>query len=412
MGWYVGTIAAILLLLGLGLFLTIRQQYASELAASLESDANQLQTAASVRRQGLSALTNATREVDRQTFIMRPNGTRVDRKPADAWLAAAAREAMRNGSADVGWEPTEDQDFRARLQRFVMPDGDTLIAAAITEKAELEDRYAYLIVAFGAAAAVAILLVTAGGWLLMRKSMAPVAASMEQMRRFMADAAHELRTPLTVIRSRAEVSLQQPRDLNAYQETLKAIEAESGRMGAIVGDLLLLARADADERPVARERVYLDDMASDAAAAAHVVAAARGVNVVVEDFDECVTIGDPVLLRQLMMILLDNAVKFTPRGGTVSVSIRARGESAVFSVADTGPGIPEDQQAHVFERFFRGDAARARNEDGVWQTQGAGLGLSIASWIAQAHDAQIELRSREGAGTTVAVRFVCHAGDR
>jgi signal transduction histidine kinase len=318
---------------------------------------------------------------------------------------------MRDGSVEVNWEPSENQDFRLRAQRFVMPDGDTLISVAVAEQAELEDRYARVIAAFGAAAVIAILLASAGGWLLMRQSMRPVAESMEQMRRFMADAAHELRTPLTVIRSRAEVALQQPRAAGEYQESMRAIENESGRMGAIVADLLLLARADADERPVVRDRVYLDDIASDAAASAHAMATARGVTVTVGDFDECVTRGDAVLLRQLMMILLDNAVKFTPPGGTVSIGIKRRGEQAVVTVSDTGIGIPEAQQPHVFERFYRADAARARGGGGTTQAQGAGLGLSIASWIADAHGATIELRSREGAGTTVTVRVPCHGSD-
>jgi signal transduction histidine kinase len=410
-GWYVGTVAVILALLGIGLLATIRRQYSQELSRSLMADANQLRTAATSRARGLAALTNATGIPDRQVFITRPDGSRIDKQPVPAWLVAAARAAMRNGSVETNWEPSEDRDFRARAQRFIMPDGDTLVAVAVAEQAELEDRYSRVIVMFGAAAVVAILLATAGGWLLMRKSMKPVADSMDQMRRFMADAAHELRTPLTVIRSRAEVALQQPRDAAAYQESMRAIEEESGRMGAIVGDLLLLARADANERPVARERVYLDDIASDAAAAAHAMAVPRGVTVTVGDFDECVVIGDPVLLRQLMMILLDNAVKFTPSGGSVSVGITARGADAVLTVRDTGIGIPEAQQAHVFERFYRGDPSRARDVAAA-SAQGVGLGLSIASWIVSAHDATIELQSREGAGTTVMVRFVCHGGDR
>src|SRR5438477_17645 len=124
-----------------------------------------------------------------------------------------------------------------------------LVAIVVGNNVELQDRYAALIAAFGGAGLAALLLVAAGGWLLVRKSTAPVEATIEHMRRFMADAAHELRTPLTVLRSRAEVTLQQPRDAATYVAALGGIEREAKRLGSIVEDLLILARADAGERP-------------------------------------------------------------------------------------------------------------------------------------------------------------------
>jgi signal transduction histidine kinase len=225
------------------------------------------------------------------------------------------------------------------------------------------------------------------------------------MLRFMADAAHELRTPLTLIRTRADVSLQQERESKQYAAALRDIAADSERLGQIVEDLLMLARVDAGERPLERESVYLDDIALDAADAARVLAGTKEVSVVIDDFEEAPVSGDRVLLRQLVMILLDNAIKFTHRGGTIHIAVRDREGRATLSVEDDGPGIPADQLPHVFERFYRGDPARARVAGVNGTGEGAGLGLSIARWIAEAHGATIDLASALGTGTRATVTF-------
>jgi len=230
------------------------------------------------------------------------------------------------------------------------------------------------------------------------------------MRRFMADAAHELRTPLTVLRGRAEIALQQSRAASEYEDALRGIETEAKRLGTIVEDLLILARADAGERPIARERVFLDDLTLDAAGTARVVAQAKGVQLDVGDFEEAPVEGDPTLLRQLVMILLDNAVKFTATGGHVRVSVNAPEQRPQLVVEDSGVGIAADQLPHVFERFYRGDPARTRaNGNGA---DGAGLGLSIAKWIADVHHAEIVVSSEPGHGTKVTVLFGEESGRR
>jgi signal transduction histidine kinase len=219
-----------------------------------------------------------------------------------------------------------------------------------------------------------------------------------RMRQFMADAAHELRTPLAVVRSRAEVSLQQPRSTEEYASALRSIEREAIRLGGIVDDLLLLARAESGELPVRRERVYLDDVALDATHAALSIAQAKQITLRIPEFEETPIIADAALIRQLVMILLDNALEFTPTGGTVTVTVQGRADAAELVVSDTGPGIPPEQLPHVFERFYRGDQARGRSS-------GAGLGLSIARWIAEQYDARISIESPPGTGTRAVVRF-------
>src|SRR4029079_12211672 len=157
----------------------------------------------------------------------------------------------------------------------VITDARPMVVAAVAPGVEIEDRYRGLIAAFGIAAGFAVVLVGVGGWILVRVSSAPVEVTIEQMRRFVADAAHELRTPLAVLRSRTEVAMQQPRDSATYARTLREIASDARQLGDIVDDLFPLTRADAGERPLITQRVSLDDFVLDAADAAKAIALAK-----------------------------------------------------------------------------------------------------------------------------------------
>ena len=410
--WYVVTLVAILVLLGGGLFVAIRGQLASQLDRSL-ADAT-IEIARAARTRELEAMTTRGQVVDavdelripdRSLYLMDAAGAPVVPKTAPDWVRSAAMRAARDSVAQLDHDAESDHTLRLRAERFSLASGASMVAVATADEIELEDRYASLIAAFGAAAAVALLLVAAGGWFLVRKSTRPVEESMDRMRRFMADAAHELRTPITVLRSRADVTLQRPREPAELIASLRAMDAESRRLGRIVDDLMTLARADAGERPVERRRVSLDDIALDAADAARAMADAKGVAMQMSEFDEAWADGDPALLRQLLMILLDNAVKFTPAGGTVTLAVGVRHGRPTLEVKDSGAGISAADLPQIFDRFYRGDPARTRGADGSDQTGGAGLGLSIAKWIADAHGAVIEVQSDPESGATFTVRF-------
>jgi signal transduction histidine kinase len=413
--WYLATFGAILVLLGGGIFVVIGRQFAQQLDDSLHDATVELERAARIREMEATSahgqVVDAVEELhipDRSLYLLDTAGNAVKPATADAWVRRAAQAAARDGSSQDEFDPKKGETLRLHAERFVLGSGTPMVAVAVADKVELEDRYAALIATFGAAAAAALLLVVAGGWFLVRKSTTPIERSIEHMRRFMADAAHELRGPLSVLRSRAEVALQQPRAAADYEASLRGIESEAQRLGRIVDDLLILARADAGERSLARQRVYLDDLAVDAAGAARVVAEAKGVALGLDEYDEAQVDGDPTLLRQLVMILLDNAVKFTPAGGRVHVRVGAPAGRPTLVVEDNGIGIGAEQLAHVFERFYRGDPARSRGESEN-PRDGAGLGLAIAKWIADAHGAEISLASQPGAGTRVAVQFVAAA---
>ncbi|MGH7582768.1 MAG: sensor histidine kinase [Gemmatimonadales bacterium] len=407
--WYFATLGVILLLLGGGLFLAIRRQYAQDLDASLRDSALRLERAARIREQEAGArgrVVDAVEELripHRALYLLDTAGTPVTPATADPWIRTAARAAAVNGRTDVNHHAGRERVLRLHAERFALGSGTPLVAAAVADRVELEDRYAALIATFGGAALAAMVLVAAASWVLVRQATAPIERNIARMQRFMADAAHELRTPVTVLRTRAEVALQRERDPAAYVESLRGIESESRRLAAIVDDLLLLARSDSGQRPIAMVRVSLDDLIMDAVGAAGVVASPRGVAVTVGRLDEASVQGDAELLRQLLMIVLDNAVKFTPAGGRVTVTVVTDGGKAVVTVRDTGTGISADELPKIFERFYRGDPARRRAAGVV--ASGAGLGLSIARWIVGAHGAAIDVTSTPDQGTAVAMTF-------
>ena len=408
--WYVVTFCGILLLLGGGLFLSIRRQLSTQLDASLHSATSELARAASIREMEAGAsgrVVDAVEELhipDRALYLLDTLGKPLTPDTAPAWIRSAARATRTSTTLQVGQDEPSEVQLRLHAERFTLASGRELVAVAVADQVELEDRYAALIAAFGAAALMAVVLVALGGSVLVQQSLLPIEQSIAHMRRFMADAAHEMRTPLTVIRSRAEVALQQPRPAREYAEAMRGVEAETRRLGRIVDDLLTLARADAGERPLDSHRVFLDDIVSDAAGAAGAVAQARRVNLAIDEFEESPVNGDAALLHQLAMLLLDNAVKFTPAGGRVSVRVGIADGCARLVVADTGFGIPADQLPHIFERFYRGDPARSRGSAGS-ATDGAGLGLAIARWIIDVHRANIEVHSVVGSGTRMTVIF-------
>lgn len=219
-----------------------------------------------------------------------------------------------------------------------------------------------------------------------------------RQRQFTADASHELRTPLTVIKGQTEVALQRDRDVEGYKEVLRAVNSEVDRMIRLVSSLLTLARADARQIPIAREPVSLGEVIRDAADQIRPAAAAKTIAVSVRDAGDLRLSADQDLLLQLLLNLLDNAVKYTPSGGSVEVAWSRTGDHAEIRVSDTGPGIPPEDLPHIFDRFYRADTARSRAEGGV------GLGLSISRWIAEAHGGAIRAESAPGHGAA----FIVH----
>ena len=407
--WYAGVLVLVLAVLGIGLFFTVRRQMARHLDVSLRAAAAALEQAARIRETEQAgahgAVVDAVDELhipDRSLYLLDQDVHPIKPAALPDRIRDAIREAAEGKHPYRNLDAPDGRELRVYVERFTGTTGKAYVAAVVADRMELENEYTSLIEAFAAAALAALLLVAGGGSFLVRKSAAPVERSMEQMRRFMADAAHELRTPITLLRTRAEVAASQERDPASDAATFQAIEREAARLGEITGGLLTLARADAGEWPVVRETLYLDDAIAGAVDATRALADQRRVFVEVGSFEEARITGDPALVRQLLLIVLDNALKFTPEGGRVRLDVSAENGRAVVVVSDTGIGIPAEQLSHVFERFYRGDGARHA-------AGGAGLGLAIAQWIATVHGAHIDIASEPGRGTRVAITFP-HAG--
>jgi two-component system, OmpR family, heavy metal sensor histidine kinase CusS len=220
--------------------------------------------------------------------------------------------------------------------------------------------------------------------------LARLQAAVERLTRFTADASHELRSPVALIRTTAELALRQNRPPEEYRRALIQIEAESRRMTELIEDLLTLARSD--EGTPALDSVNLAPVISQACAEREGMAIAKGVTLVdgYRDLDVAV-MADAAMLKRLIVLLLDNAIKYTPAGGQVSVVARLSESDVRVEVSDTGVGITADDLPHIFERFWRADPARASG--------GTGLGLSLAQAIATAHGAMIEAESTPGVGS-------------
>lgn len=217
----------------------------------------------------------------------------------------------------------------------------------------------------------------------------------QAQRRFVADASHELRTPLTTMRGNLELLRREPPiPPEDQQEVLEDLIAECDRLIRLVNDLLALARAEAGQ-PVRREPVPLHPLLSELGRQARRLA--RGQSIEILETPEASVLADPDLLKQVLLILLDNAIRYTPPAGRITLRARAEEASIALEVQDTGPGIPPEILPHIFERFYRGDPARTGG--------GVGLGLSIARALVEAMGGTIEVESRVGSGSTFRIRL-------
>jgi two-component system OmpR family sensor kinase len=339
----------------------------------------------------------------------------------------------------------EDQDDRHRLafRHVTIHPSETRYIVAVGSSIEpTDEELESLREILGYVVPIALVIAGFGGWFLARQSLSPVVAmadrarriggenlserlpvvnprdelgrlaetfnellgrvetSLTQQRQFMADASHELRTPVATARTAASVALQQPhRGEIDYRETLDIIEQQTVRLSRIVDDMFTLARADAGNYPVHRTPMYLDEVVDDVVRAARVLASPKGVSIETATMPSAMYTGDEDLIRRLIVNLLDNAIRHAPHGSTVRVRLEPARNGYAISISDQGPGIPLRMQPHIFERFYRADAARGRGQS----NGGAGLGLALARWIANVHGGDVTLAGSSQEGTTFIV---------
>lgn len=225
---------------------------------------------------------------------------------------------------------------------------------------------------------------------------ARIETSFEQLRRFTADASHELRTPLSVVRGIGEYGLRETRTPSEYQDAIGSMLEEIDRLTRLVDTLLRLSRGDAGTVKLTREIVDLPDLARDVTSSLQVLAEERGQRLHVEaDGDASVSV-DRLVLRDAVTSLVDNAIKYSPKGSTITLRVDAAESHATLSVADQGPGIPPEHRERIFDRFYRIDEGRSR------EMGGTGLGLAIAKWAVEANSGQLELQG-DGPGSVFTI---------
>ena len=455
--WYVGVLAVTLVAFSVGVYAVTAYNLYRRLDAGLRT---LLQVAiVSLTHGSQEGLTNeaaAKREVAelsnplQSLAIFDAEGRLLaESLPRDGFQARLPQlNLIPESEAYIYTAPGKDDDhFRVAVRRApVTPTGAPLIVMVSQPLEPVEDELELLLSIFAYAVPIALLLVGVGGWFLAHKSLAPVvtmserarhigaknlderlpvanprdelgrlavvfnellarmSAAFEQQRQFMADASHELRTPLSVVQTAAAVTLEPGRrEEGDYRDALAVISDQARRLSRIVEDMFMLARADAGRLPLRPTSFYLDELLAETARAAAILAAPKGVNVELLPAPEAPYEGDEYLLRQMLMNLLDNAIRHTPPGGAVRLSLARQPAQFLIEVADTGEGIPLAEQPRIFDRFHRVDKARGR--DGAANGGGAGLGLAIARWIAEAHNGMLRLVRSDSTGAVFAIEL-------
>lgn len=453
--WYTGVLACALLALAFATYFVLRRNsFRRTDTSNIEMAESFLTTVRAETRDtpgpdGLKdALQKAISEHNfRDTvFVVLDAESRILASSDNNLLPTIVSKALEDAPRVHGAHPfrtirLRDRAYRSFIRDFVV--GEASCNLLVLQSLNRQDEFLKSVLsAFALAIPLSLVLASGGGYFLARRSLSPVVRmstqaerigadnlherlqvsnaqdelghlaqsfnrlldrldqSFKQQRRFMADASHELRTPVAILCGEADVALSQPsRSPDDYRESLDILRAEAKRLKHIVEDLFTLARADAGQYPLTQADFYLDELVAECSRSVRTLAAARNITLSCDASIEMPIHADEALLRRMMMNLLDNAIKYTPPGGSVSIASDLQHSQYRVTVSDTGPGIPTELQPRVFERFFRADKVRSRSDsDG-----GAGLGLSISRWIVQAHRGRLELTHSDNTGSTFTV---------
>jgi len=411
--WFGATMALVLLILGVSIYLTTRHLLLSNLDNDLQSRATReiVVLAGRLRDIGRSGGPVQGVQVGPEEgaggyvyALIGPDGQPLawtaNVQPSMLPGAEAVERALREGPLHVTTSSRDGEPVRLYLRPVTGPRGQGLVLAVGRsqgpEMAALRRLLSILVIGGGAG----VLLALGGGYFLAGRALRPISEAMERQRTFVADASHELRTPLSLIRASAELVRRHPEEpVGAHLQSLDDIVAESDRLGHLVGQLLTLARADAGRLQLKRTEVDLTALVADVLRQLRPRAEARGLRLEMQAPGPLPVQGDVDRLREVALVLLDNALRYSDDGGAVRLFLSGDGRGVRLAVADDGPGIDPRDLPHIFERFYRADRARSR-EDG-----GAGLGLAIAKALVEAHGGRIWVESRPGQGATFVVEL-------
>ena len=380
--WYAGVLAAFLVLLGTAVYLVEKHQLVSNVNHGLHVQAARVEAAYVDRGySSIIALSDAAPSAYRVSLTDATGSSNDPINQPSAQAALIEGTDMRTVSAPGG-----------HLRVLSLRITPTLVLQVARSLEPEEEALDHLLVVLLVGGAATVVVATIGGWFLAGKALSPVEVAFERQNVFVADASHELRTPLAVIRANAEfLQERQPASEEAAE-----IVSETDRLSSLVDSLLAVARGDGTGE-AAHDELDLGAVVEGSAASMRSLAAERGVALDVSAAPELRVRGSREQLRQLVVILVDNALRYTATGGQVDVDVARRDGSAVMAVTDSGIGIPPEALDHVFERFYRADDARTRDSGG------AGLGLAIAQKLVDEHGGRISAESTPGQGSTFTV---------
>ncbi len=260
-----------------------------------------------------------------------------------------------------------------------------------------KEMLSHLLLVIGFGSLLSVFIAILAGTYLANKALIPIKLSWEKQQQFVADASHELRTPLSVMKLNLEHLFRHPdNSIEQESETIHQAIQEINYMSKMTTDLLTLARSDSDQLQIVHESIQLDDILHQVVKDFKILALPKNIQVTANIYPIIMS-GDKERLKQLFVIVLDNALKYTQENGTIIVKCSVKNSRAIIDIIDTGIGIPKTDLPHIFDRYYRGDKSRTRH------LEGTGLGLSIAKWITQSHAGKIRIESKEGEGTHVII---------
>lgn len=335
---------------------------------------------------------------DGQSLVELPN------VPPIAPDVTAVSAAVAHGSDwRTVWQ-TNGHRIRLLTYRLTAADADHEVIIQMGRSlADQDNILRQLVLGLLALGGVAVVLMGAGSWWLAGRSLATAQQAWDRQQAFVANASHELRTPLTILRASAEVAQRAlPKDETKIRPLLNDVLGETDHMSTLVEDLLLLSRLDAGRLQMEPHAVVLPELLVDMQRQMGRVAEARGVRLMVDEARGAAW-SDPTRLRQVLLIVLDNALRHTPSGGVIQMAAHADAKHAYVTISDSGAGIPSEHLPRVFDRFYRADSAHSQD------TGGAGLGLAIAKGLIEAQKGHIGLESAPGKGTRVTITLPASA---
>lgn len=411
--WFAGAFAVILAVAGSTVYLTTRAtvygQVNDDLRSRSEREAPPLTARlldASRRGQPLGSVPIGPASTAGGYFyaLVAGDGTVVvSTGPVESTELAsteAEQKALVEGSAFVDRQSSEDDTLRVYVRAVQDPSGQYLfleVGRSIEPEQNLLRGLLFVLIGGGGAG---LLLAVGGGFLIAGRALRPIRAAMDRQNTFVADASHELRTPLALIRTSAELLRRHPaQTVQANMESVDDVIRETDRLSNLVGQMLNLARADAGRAQLEIGEVDLGELTADVVRQMRLLCEPDKIPLDMRANGSLKLKGDASRLRELLLILLDNAIKHGGPEGPIQVTLQHAGGRVLLQVSDKGRGIPQHALPHIFNRFYRVDKARSREKGG------SGLGLAIARWIVHAHQGTIRVDSVVGTGTTVTVEL-------